>query len=124
MEPPRCSCICMTPRAGPAPRPEQWSPEPALKSEWPRACAGQDGGPGGGPGGGGPGAGRGGRAGWGRPVLPAPFTPFQTRRLQSHPRFLFALRRGGAEEAGPERGRVQEEGWDGAWPIRGRGLRR
>lgn len=47
MEPPRRSCICMTPRAGPAPRPEQWSPEPALRPGWPPACTGQGGGPGG-----------------------------------------------------------------------------
>lgn len=39
MEPPSRSCICMTPRAGPAPRPEQWSPETAFGRGWPRACA-------------------------------------------------------------------------------------
>lgn len=62
-------------------------------------------------------AGQGGRAGRGRPALPAPSTPFRMRRPRSHPRFLLlALRRSWAEE----KGRGQKEG--GAGRGGGRGL--
>lgn len=92
MEPPRRSCICMTPRAGPAPRPEQWSPEPescslrvAAGLRGPGRQTGPDRGRAGSAGGRGP-----------RPAPSAPSTPFRTLRLRSPLRFLLACRRGGA----------------------------